>query len=530
MAQRKTQTPAYWQEQFSISNQDTEFIYNQILEQNRLSTLDEIAVALVKRHCDAEELAMRSELQQGRLYQPDQTYEVEEQIVFPLFDFALGVVKSSRPGRHPQYGDFSVITVTFDASEVTREFIANFNYPHSLNATAQSLANLQGLLSPEELYHHYRTAIRSKVKSSLEASGEFVEFHDQYLLRDLLTNFHEGLFNIADAAIDINSGPLGVDALIEQMGLADADEITDVMRFSVNYRLDNDDRFDDVGPDGQVLWYLQRLEPVEAYQRPPRLQADGQTYDIGSFDNDLLDLLAEIDDETTDPADIPQIGSEHEQITIVLNYPHWRAGTLPLTPKTESFFPISYYNPVRFEFVDGRTGDAFPGWVVLNDNYILGLGDWYKQNGLPVGAYISLKRTSDPMRVIVDYQAIRPQRDWIRMATATPGKLSFQMTKEAFRCQYDELMIISEGNQAEIDRLWLQHEQKKTPIYELLCQIFPELSKLNPQSTVHVKTLYSALNLIRRASPGLIFQELTRHNCFIPINHGYWTYDPELRG
>ena len=71
--------------------------------------------------------------------------------------------------------------------------------------------------------------------------------------------------------------------------------------------------------------------------------------------------------------------------------------------------------------------------------------------------------------------------------------------------------------------------QKKTSIYELLCQIFPELSKLNPQSTVHVKTLYSALNLIRRASPGLIFQELTRHDCFIPINHGYWTYDPELR-
>ncbi|RPJ55804.1 MAG: hypothetical protein EHM12_11535, partial [Dehalococcoidia bacterium] len=388
MTQRKTQTPAYWKEQFSASHQDTEFIYNQVLEQNRLFTLDDIAITLVKRHCDIEELAARSELQQGRIYQPDENYAVNEQLIFPLFDFALGAVQYTRQGRHPEYGNFTVLGVVLQSSGVVHEFVADFTHAHPLNASRQSLANLQGLMSPEELYHEYQETIRPKVKAALQANGDFVEFHEQYFLRDLLAAFHEGLFNIADAAIDINNGPLSANTLIEQMGLAEAGEITEVLRFSINYRLGNDERFDDVGPDGQVLWYLRRLEPVEAHQPPRRLQVNTPSYDARAFDDNLRSLLGEIDDESTNLADIPVVGTDIDRITLVLNYPHRRAGTLPLTPKTQSFFPISYYNPVRFEFVDGRTGNTFPGWVALSHKYVFGLGEWYQQHNLPVGAYI----------------------------------------------------------------------------------------------------------------------------------------------
>jgi hypothetical protein len=103
------------------------------------------------------------------------------------------------------------------------------------------------------------------------------------------------------------------------------------------------------------------------------------------------------------------------------------------------------------------------------------------------------------------------------------------MNKEAINCKYDELMIVGERSQTEIDRLWLDAENKEISVYDLLCDIFPELSKLNPQSTVHAKTLYSAINIIRRASPGLVFQELAERECFIPMDHGYWVYDPSLR-
>ena len=155
--------------------------------------------------------------------------------------------------------------------------------------------------------------------------------------------------------------------------------------------------------------------------------------------------------------------------------------------------------------------------------------DWYKKNKLPVGAYITLKRTDDPMRVIVDYQATRTQRDWVRQANVAGNKLTFQMSPSAYGCEYDDLMIIGESNTSQLDSFWLKAVERDVSLFNLMCQIFPELSKLNPQSTVHAKTLYSGINVIRRAAPGVVFQELVINDCFIPMDHGYWTYDPNLR-
>ena len=522
MTQRKTQTAAYWQEKFSITSENVEAVYNYILETGQPSNLDEISILLIKRHCDAEELATRNEFQEGDLYQPKESYAVNDKLVFPAYNFAMGTVASVRAGNHPSYAPFSVMTVEF-AGDATKEFVSDFKETHPLNiGEDQSLANLQGLLSPEELYQTYQKPVAKKVAAFLN--------ENEYFLRDMLPEFNEGLFNIADAAIDINGGPLGVDALIEQMGLVSAGtEITNIDRFSVSYQLANDERFDDVGPTGQVLWYLERIEPPEAHHPPRRLQAGLQDYDPTEFDDDFMALLQEIDDELTHPDDAGEADDAAKQTTIVLNYPHWRVGTIPLTAKTLSFFPKSYYNPVLFEFVDGRTGNTFPGWTVLDHQYVFGLDQWYQKNKLPVGAYIILKKTDNPMQVVVDYKATRTQRDWVRMANVVGRKLGFQMNPAALGCQYDELMIISDPNPENTDVLWLNAEERDSSVFDLLCRVFPELSKLNPQSTVHAKTLYSAVNVMKRVSPGVIFHELLTQPCFAPMNHGYWTYDPNLR-
>jgi hypothetical protein len=531
LVQRKTQTSQYWQEKFKIGDKDLEAIYHQFLEQGQPLNLDDLAIFIVKRHCDLEELASRSELQQGELYQPKESYQVNQKVVFAPLNFAVGTVVSTRPGQHPEYGSFTVMRVDFGENGPTREFVADFKRDHPLNtAPEQSLASLQGLISPEELYHTYQESIRPKVKGVLDNNPDFVEFHGHYFLRDLLPDFHEGLFNIADAAIDINNGPLSIDTLIEQMGLVEeGQEINDIMRFSISYRLANDERFNDVGPSGQVLWYLQRMAPPEVQHQPRRLQAGEQIYEAERFDEDLQVILSEIDDELTKPEDITPPEPGANQITVVLNYPHQRVGTLPLTPKTEPFFPISHYNPVLFEFVDGRTGNTFPGWTVWEHKYVFGLEKWYKKNKLPVGAYIIVKRTKDPMQVIVDYESTRTQRDWVRMANVVGNKLTFQMNPAPIGSRYDELMIIGEASTSNVDTLWINAEEKNISIYNLMCDIFPELSKLNPQSTVHAKTLYSAVNLVRRASPGVVFQNLSTHRCFVPVNHGYWIYDANLR-
>lgn len=529
MTQRKTQTAQYWQKQFTPAEKDIEAIYNQILERNQPVNLADIAVDLVRRHCDAEELETRSDLKEGRLYQPKETFAVNDVVIFPSLDFSAGTVVSTRAGKHPDYGPFSVIRVDFKGT--TKEFAANFQHDHPLNMTDQSLANLQGLLSPEELYQTYKASIYPKIKDTLDNNNDFIAFHDQYFLSDLLPEFHEGLFNIADAAIDINQGPLSVDALIEQMGLLEPGQtITDVIRFSVSYRLANDERFSDVGPTGQILWYLDRITPPEAYHPPRRLQSSNHYHDdLSTFDDDLLNLLAEIDDEITPPDYVTPLEPAVDNVTIVLNYPHRRVGTLPLTPKTEPIFPTSRYNPVLFEFIDGRTGNTFPGWVVRDHKYVFGLDQWYKNNKLPVGAYITLKRTKNPLQIIVDFQATRAQRDWVRMANVAGNKLTFQMNPASISCQYDDLMVINEADTGKIDAFYVKAEERAFSIYDLLCDLFPELSKLNPQSTVHAKTLYSAVNVVRRAGPAVIFQELISRPCFVPMNHGYWTFDSSLR-
>ena len=42
----------------------------------------------------------------------------------------------------------------------------------------------------------------------------------------------------------------------------------------------------------------------------------------------------------------------------------------------------------------------------------------------------------------------------------------------------------------------------------------PELTKLNPQGTVHAKSVYSAVNIIRRCPPGPIFYMLISNRRF----------------
>ncbi len=520
--QRKTQTIAFWQE-LELNRESVEFIYNQIVEENRVLTLDDITLTLVRHYCEAEEQEIMA-LQDGRMYQPTEPYTVGEKVIFPQFDFKSGIVEHVRHGNHPEYENFSVIGVNFKNGQPLREFVVAFNYDHPVTQREwQNMADLQGLMSVEEIYRLYGKVVHNKIKTALKNNNDFVEFHDTFFLKDLLPDFHEGLFNIADAVIDISTKPLNIDSLIEQMRLAEEQEITDVTRFSVNYHLTNDERFSDVGPTGQVLWYLKRMQPEESEFLLPRLEVSPTPYSSSKFDEDLLNLLAEIDDESTNPEDVPEVDVDVKKITVLLNHAHWRSGTLPVTPKTESFFPTSRYNHVLFEFIDGRTGNAFPGWKILNHNYVLGLSQWYKKNKLPVGAYVILQHTDNPLQVIINYRPTRAQRGWVRQATVLDNKLTFRMSPESIGCEYDELMMIGESNPAAIDAMWLKMQERGTSVYDVLSHVFAELAKLNPQSTVHAKTLYTAVNIIRRASPGVIFQELSSHHCFTPMNNGYWS-------
>jgi hypothetical protein len=156
---------------------------------------------------------------------------------------------------------------------------------------------------------------------------------------------------------------------------------------------------------------------------------------------------------------------------------------------------------------------------------VAGLGQWYAQKKLPTGAYISLHPTDKPLTVGISFRPVREKREWIRGAVTQGGRLSFQNMRQLIACEYDDQMIMGEDNPAALDALWVSPEEQKKPLLPFLRQVVLDLIKINPQRTVHAKTLYSAINVVRRCPPAAIFYELSTHACFVPMGHGYWTYD-----
>ena len=523
MMVRETQTPAYWQK-FAIDDRDLDYLYELFLgDDSRPRTVDDLALALVRRRCEMEEAVIERELARGTPFQPKDAYEVGQQVVFPALGYALGSVVGVRPGNNPKYGQFEVIQVQFEGDNKIREFASRLDFPHKLNREeGQSLTD-EGLLPPIELYDRYGVSVRDKLLERLERGGEFVRFRTEWYLKGLLAEVHEGHLNIAEAVLDVRGVPLPAEELRPELylptNISPAAQV-----FSLNYALAQDGRFDDVGDGNRSLWFLQRLEPPDALRLPPRLHYTPVLYDRRTLSEEMLRWEMEFGDELTEvPA--PTAGEEVSKVTIVLSYPHCQAGTIPLTGMTDHLFPHGDNERMVITFVDGRTGTKMLGWVVRRHKYVCGLKEWYEKNEIPAGAYIELERTDDPLVVMVDYRRRRKKREWVRVAGVERGQLTFNMQMRSIGCDYDDLMSVGEDNREELDSLWKRTEEEGMSLSALIRQIFPELAKLNPQGTVHVKTLYSAVNVQKRCPPGPILAELANTPSFLAVGDGYWVYD-----
>jgi hypothetical protein len=76
-----------------------------------------------------------------------------------------------------------------------------------------------------------------------------------------------------------------------------------------------------------------------------------------------------------------------------------------------------------------------------------------------------------------------------------------------------------------VDEVWLRLEEGKTTLRSLVADVFRELAKLNPQSTVHARTLYHAVNVVRRLPPAPIFTELAQQPCYIHVGDLYYRFE-----
>jgi hypothetical protein len=527
LAQLKTKNQSYWTEEFEVSSQDLEYLSTILLEDELPRSAHELGRALVLRRIHEEQSSIERQLAQGTPYQPRLSYTPGETVVFPALDYQAGEVASVREGHNPELGSFKVIQVQF-SDGTSRELAAELETPHRLNnESADQTEGATEVFSDSELDE--LTAIAAaRLDQILVSEPDFTRLASKWFPRDLLVEVNVGHLNLAEAVLDTaGGGPLPTEALLGDLELPE--EISPQLRtFSLNYALQEDERFDEVGPAGEVLWYLRPLEPTEVRDTPPPLRFDSLDYDPNLLTSEMLELVKRLDDEWSGLAAEDELT---EPLSLVLTYPHWRAGTLPLTSRLSTVFPTGRTQRILFKMVDADSGEEFPAWVVRNGRYVCGLSDWYRQRGIPVGAYLDLSKGTEPGQVNVRPRNRRQRRDWVRVALPIDGKLSFEMRKTAVTCEYDDLIIVEEESPGALDEVWQPAQQHRVPLADLIEQLFPELAKLSPQGTVHAATLYSVVNITYRTPPGPLLAALvTATNAYSPVGDNYWVAQAGLIG
>jgi hypothetical protein len=108
---------------------------------------------------------------------------------------------------------------------------------------------------------------------------------------------------------------------------------------------------------------------------------------------------------------------------------------------------------------------------------------------------------------------------------AVPGhnqRLQFENHKRSIGAEYDDLMILGADDLKAVDALWMSTTQPRKALPDLLQDLLSELARLTPQHTVHAKTLYSAVNVLRRCPPGPIFAALVAQPGFEHVGGPYW--------
>lgn len=519
MLQRRTQTAAFWRDQFEIMDEDVAYYHELILDATEPLTTDQLAIHIIEEYQRREVRRMESELSKGTIYQPSQSYETGQTLVFPAMDFVVGLVLEKRAGKNPEHGDFEVITVQIEGESAAREFAAALKTPHRLNqSNGVGIAEEGGLLSAQEIYELYREEIEESILFALEEgehANEFVQVDGHWLLSNQLAEIHIGHRNIAEALIEMRGQPMSANDILKELDLDP--EIAQAMQvISLNHALTEDERFDKVGRGADHLWFLTRLEPEEAVSIPPLLVPQTPRYNRALLSVELLQLEWELDDEWGESAVGSDVPNVVPSTSCLLTYPHRRYGTIPLSSRTRSFFPDAKEGRSLVTLIDGRWGNRHQCWVVHEGRYVSGLKKWMDEHGLPVGAQITLERTNKPNEIVIDFRPRRMKREWSRFAQADGAKRSvkFEMNKVQISCEYDEYLIVSAEDEKALDQAREEMAWRGLAVDELVAMVVPELTKLSPQGTAHAKTVYSAVNMFLRCPPGPVFYALISNRSF----------------
>ena len=159
--------------------------------------------------------------------------------------------------------------------------------------------------------------------------NDLVKIAGNWFPRSLLVDVSIGHLNLAEAVLEeAKGGPISTLNLMKQVELsANADE--KLLEFSFDLALQEDDRFDEVGPSGETLWFLKQFEPEGVKEKPIFLQYHSVDYPKRRCCH-LLSICLRAIFLMNWRAGTQQTWIK-DKVTIALSFPHWRSGTLPLS-------------------------------------------------------------------------------------------------------------------------------------------------------------------------------------------------------
>ncbi len=510
----------HWARSFSIESEDIEQLTHRLLEEEIPLSSTELVQALLEQRIQSEADALAEHYKDAQVYNPAGSFAVGQKLVFPALDYATAVIHGMREGQNEEYGIFEVIAVDFGGD--TREFATKLTIPHVLSQNAEDgngLILAADQISVEDILAEVGDAIIEKVEAHLKDNSDLVMVAKKWFPRDLMLDADEGHLNLAEAVLDISeSRPMQTQDILEQIGGLGKSS-RDLQVFSFNYALNQDSRFDEVGPTGAVLWCLVRQEPVEVQKTPLQLGYRAIDYDRSLLNAEALTLEAEIADELS-PLEFDIMV---DSATVSLIYPHRRIGTFPLNNITRSIFPSAERTSrIWITLIDESDGEEFNGWVVPENHYVFGMDKIYRKHSLPIGGYVTVKRGDNPGRVYVSINTYRPRSEWIRLLAVVNDQLHFENSKRAIGVDYDDLMILGVENLEVIDQMALSIQKQQSSLASTLRTVIPSLGGLTPQGTVHTRTIYSVVNVIRRCPPGPIMALLEANPDFENVGGHYW--------
>ena len=517
MAATQIMDSDYW-DHFEVSNTDLSFINNHLFEIETPQTTQEILVALVQDRINREKTASAAkQAQAGKSYLPEASYKKGEGLVFPALNFSSGTVTSVRAGHNPEVGEFQVMQVKMSTGE-TRSFAMQLA-EHALNHLEEDTPESASELI-DQIIESHADSLSQKLEDALATDPDLALVTGAWFPRALFVDINIGQLNLAEAILEMaEGGPLTTQSLMEQLELSSGDN-TRLIEFSLNLALQEDPRFDEVGPTGEVLWYLNRLEPQDVRQTPQWLQYNELTFNRDLFTPQMLDLETILDDELCTVCK-PEV--KYTKAEIILTYPHWRAGTLPLTSRTMKLFPTALESPrIQFQFVDGDNKEKFPGWVVRPQKYVSGLSAWFEENGIIPGSLITILKANANGEVTIKVEK-RKIKEWLRtVLVGKDGGIVFALLKQQVMTTYDERMATVVPDITALDQSWKGVNYRQEVVEQMIVKIAQELTKLNPQGHFHVQELYSAVNVVKRCPPEVVFNSLLTSPSFNHVGDLYY--------